>query len=277
VSLRTIALSSSFLLGRRNLYRMSRFLTMCARGDVPNDLEANGETLVQEFAMKCDSSPSIVFDIGANLGNWTASLLQHSKGKAVTVHAFEPCQGTYERLAQRVKEECWTNVLAIPQGCARTPSTSRMRVYSTGAGTNTLIDFYESASANVETVDLTSVDEYSLRNGIGYIDLLKIDAEGFDFEVIAGATRMLKRNRVRLLQFEYNQRWIGARHYLRDAFLLLGPMGYQIGKLVGTSIEFYSSWHWELETYREGNYVACLKDVADRLPQRTPSWLPDAC
>jgi hypothetical protein len=54
-------------------------------------------------------------------------------------------------------------------------------------------------------------------------------------------------------------------------------MGYQIGKLVGTSIEFYSSWHWELETYREGNYVACLKDVADRLPQRTPSWLPDAC
>jgi len=31
-------------------------------------------------------------------------------------------------------------------------------------------------------------------------------------------------------------------------------------------IEFYEAWHPELETYREGNYVACLSEWTSAFP-----------
>jgi FkbM family methyltransferase len=275
MTFRRLALRSSLLVGRRNVYRLSRFLIMGARGDVPNDPRTNGELLVQEIAMKLALSPAVVIDVGANRGDWTASLLNRSNGIKVTVHAFEPCRETYELLARRTRESAWSNVLAVQQACSRSPGAAKMSVHGPGAGTNTLAELIEPANVTVEDVGLTSIDAYCRTNGVKYVDLLKIDAEGWDFEVIAGASQMLGKHLIRLLQFEYNRRWIGARNYLRDAFLLLSPMGYKIGKLVGNAVEFYPRWHWELETYREGNYLACTEEVAARFPQRRPNWLRD--
>jgi FkbM family methyltransferase len=261
---------SSALLGRHNLYRLSRFLINGARGDVPNDPATNGEHMVQEVALRL-ASPAVVFDVGANVGDWTASLLAF--GKPVSVHAFEPCEGTYELLAKRVTEQGWKTVTAVKSACSRAPERAKMSVYGPGAGTNTLVALAEPADVSVQEVQLTSVDAYCRERVIGFIDLLKIDAEGYDFEVISGARDMLGAHSVRILQFEYNHRWIGARNFLKDVFNLLGPMGYQIGKLTGAAIEFYPRWHWELETFREGNYVACSETTAQHFPCRKPSWL----
>ena len=40
-------------------------------------------------------------------------------------------------------------------------------------------------------------------------------------------------------------------------FELVQPIGYKLGKVTPKGIEFYEAWDPELETYREGNYVAC--------------------
>jgi len=78
---------------------------------------------------------------------------------------------------------------------------------------------------------------------------------------------MLEAHRIQVLQFEYNQRWIDSRHYLKDAFELLEPLGYKLGKITPRGIEFYPQWHFELETFREGNYLACLSEHVDLFPQ----------
>ena len=36
--------------------------------------------------------------------------------------------------------------------------------------------------------------------------------------MIAGASEMLDKGAIRILQFEYNHRWMGTRNYLRDVF-----------------------------------------------------------
>jgi FkbM family methyltransferase len=274
MTFRSLVLTSSLVVCRKTLYRIARFLIEGARGDVRSDPRTNGEMLVQKVAMNLSRSPSVVFDVGANRGDWTASLLSHSNGKQVTVHAFEPCLETHERLARRIRENGWTNVQAIQQACSSSAGTATIHINPADSTLNTLSELIEPAFVTVTSVGVISVDEYSRKNGIEYIDLLKIDAEGWDFEVILGASQMLRSKSVRLLQFEYNHRWIGSRHYLRDVFLLLLPMGYRIGKLVGTQVEFYPTWHWELETYRDGNYVACSPEVSDKLPQRKLKWLP---
>ena len=56
------------------------------------------------------------------------------------------------------------------------------------------------------------------------------------------------------------------RSFLRDAFELLGPLGYRLGKLTPHGVEFYPGWDAELETFVEGNYLACVPQVAERLP-----------
>ena len=82
-----------------------------------------------------------------------------------------------------------------------------------------------------EAIDLCTLDDYCASVGIETIDLLKIDAEGHDHLVLAGAGALLERGAIEIIQFEYNYRWIGARRYLNDAFDDLGPLGYKIGKI----------------------------------------------
>ena len=95
---------------------------------------------------------------------------------------------------------------------------------------------------------------------------MKIDAEAHDMEILHGGRQMLKNRAIRALQFEYNHRWILSRHYLKDAFDFLIPFGYSIGKITTHGVEFYSGWNQELESFREGNYLAVLSDCSDQFP-----------
>lgn len=261
------------LIGRRNLYRVSRYLMRAARGDVTNDPQSNGEQMLQEHVLRTSASPATVFDVGANLGHWTASLLRLAGEMhvAVNVHAFEPCQATFLRLSERARQ--WPQVRVSKVACSRHPGTAVMHVYGDGFGTNSLTEPVDGRVSESEEVSLTTIDRYCADGGVESIDLLKVDAEGHDFEVLAGAARMLDKHAVRFLQFEYNQRWIGARNYLRDAFDFLQPMGYAIGKLAGPHVEFYPSWHWEMENYAEGNFIACTEAESRRMERRQPTWL----
>ena len=262
------------LVGRRNLYRISRFLMRAARGDVANDPQSNGEQMVQEQVLRASESHAIVFDISANVGNWTASLLRFADEMKVPVdvHAFEPCSETFLRLRDRASQ--WPTVQLNQVACSRHPGTAVMHVFGVGLGINSLVDPVDDMTSQSEEVPLTTVDLYCKARDIRAIDLLKVDAEGHDFDVLAGAARMLETHAIRFLQFEYNQRWIGARNYLRDVFEFLQPKGYAIGELTGSYVEFYPSWQWEMENYAEGNFVACSETESRRFRRRQPSWLP---
>jgi FkbM family methyltransferase len=266
------------IMGRRNFYRLALFLIREARGDAANDFATNGEGTLQETVLHtARHSPIVVFDVGANVGEWTKCIVRQARreSRALQVHAFEPCKGTFEILTQRLREGDASNVRAVNKGCSSSSGTALMTVYGSGLGINTICEPIgdnppESAS---EVIQLATVDEYCRTNSISYIDLLKIDAEGHDCEVIAGATEMLSSKAIDVMQFEYNWRWIGARHYLRDVFNLLTPLGYSIGKLTSRGIEFYPEWKWEMETFWEGNYVACLPVASLRFSQIRPKWL----
>ena len=265
--LRSILRKSVPLIGRRNLYRVSRFLSMAARGDVPNDPATNGEWLVQGIAIQIDPTPT-VFDVGANIGDWTASMLQVAGSRNISIYAFEPCSATFAQLSERIKSP---QVALVRTACGRQSGTAIMSVFFPGAGINTLVR--DPSAASTEEVPVISVDEYCSVHSIPCITLLKIDAEGYDFEILAGARRMLATKAVRILQFEYSRHWIGTRNCLKDAFDFLCPIGYQIGKLAGSAVEFYQRWHWEMETYREANYIACLPEIASHFRQQKPTWL----
>ena len=113
---------------------------------------------------------------------------------------------------------------------------------------------------------MLTLETYAGTAPLDHIWLLKIDAEGHDLAVVRGARELLAQQRVSVVQFEYNHRWIYGRFYLRDAFELLKPLGYSVGKLTPSGVEFYPEWDPDLETFVEGNYIAAAREVAGRLP-----------
>jgi FkbM family methyltransferase len=181
------------LSGRNFPYRLGRFLMNEARFDAPNDPTCNGERQVQATVLQYAraDNPVVVFDIGANVGDWTNAILQQAKNSTVLqVHAFEPCSGTHEILARRVAAPAAAPfVKTVPKACSSRPGTAKLHVVAVGAGTNTLTSSEQ--PGNTEEVQVTTVDEYCRKTRIDHVAPVKIDAEGHDLEVIRGATRML--------------------------------------------------------------------------------------
>ena len=259
------------LVGRHRVVRAARFVLARARLDVPNDMRTNGESALQRWLldMSGPGHPIHVVDVGANVGHWSAAMLASAQRAGrmddLDLRAFEPSAYTFGRLATTLHGQ---PVRLHQMAVGDQSGTALLRVIAPGAGTNSLHEVPgESADAQIEEVAATTLSEYAERAGLEYITLLKIDTEGHDLAVLRGAGRLFAAQRISVAQFEYNHRWIYARYYLRDAFDLLEPFGYRIGKLTPSGVEFYPFWDTELETFVEGNYVACRSSFADRLPR----------
>lgn len=261
------------VLGRRNLARFSRHLTNQVRLDMNNEMDSNGERLVQGVILAIagkSSEPVVVFDAGANVGDWSGSLLDmasRNNNFNVALHAFEPCLATFKKLGASIdRYRDSYKIHPAHMALSNAPGTMALNVVADGAGTNSLYRHIDLEIDRQESIILSTVDIYSHEHGINHIGFLKIDTEGHDYSVIEGAREMLEKGAIDMIQFEYSHRWIIPRHFLRDVFELLQPYGFRIGKITPEGIEFYDEWHFELESFREGNYLACKAEHVSLFP-----------
>ncbi len=264
---------------RRLFWRLGRRVYMMARHDFSNRLTTNGEVQLQRDVLSLlheRSVAPVVFDVGANVGDWTLSLIAQSRSIdpriALDVHAFEPFPSTFQTLTRRLKEyteggfvRCNELALSSEDGEAVMVGTSNLETSSLHGGA-------ESSQYERVKVRLQTADSYSREKGIDELHFLKCDAEGHDFEVIRGATGLLERRKVWCLQFEYNIRWVYSRHYLKDVFDLVAGMPYEVAKLTPTGLELLERWHPELERFFEGNYALIRDDVAGQVVSRRVSF-----
>jgi FkbM family methyltransferase len=260
-----------YILGRKNLVRLARFLNNGSRLDVDNNPKTNGETIVQSTVLEYlkHNEKICIFDIGANIGSWTYSLFENSSKKSsLFIHAFEPCSKTYSTFTKNLQSWNLTDNVK-PNKLALSSSISKRSFYSLGPniGTNSLSPPADLTKCEIESVQTETIDGYCVSNSISRIDFIKIDTEGHDMEVIYGGKNMLTSKSIDILQFEYNHRWIGNRHFLRDAFEFLLPLDFIIGKVTPKGIEFYPGWDFELETFTEANYLAVKQSLRNIFPQ----------
>jgi FkbM family methyltransferase len=260
-------------LGRRNAVRLARFLLDQARLDLPNRIDRNGERLVQRAALEHGPDPLVVIDTGAHFGEWTAQLMSEAAAlrRAPELHLFEPSQYAFERLQARFPGSEGAALTLNRAGLSARPGQAMLSMTHRGAGSASLHGSPEGPEADQEPVRLTTLDAYCAEARIARIDLLKCDAEGHDMQVLHGGETLLSEQKVALAQFEYNHRWIDARRYLRDAFEFLEGAGYELGKVTPLGIELYPRWDPELESFREGNYLAVARHARHWLPT-IPWW-----
>ena len=77
--------------------------------------------------------------------------------------------------------------------------------------------------ARVDEVELRTLDEVPGELGLARIDLLKVDVEGHELPVLKGARGLFDAGAIEAVQFEFGERSLYSRTFLRDFFELLGP------------------------------------------------------
>jgi len=165
--------------------------------------EDTGEVyFINEILAK--TQPKLCIDVGAHYGEYSIELLKLTTAKVV---AFEPLPTSFNKLKQntiefseRIKLES-AGVGAIEEESVfhYNPSASDQASFST--------EIKEVNYVNNEhkiTVPVTTLDSYFEKNNITEVDLIKIDVEGFESEVFAGAIRVLTEVRPRFIQIEFN-------------------------------------------------------------------------
>jgi FkbM family methyltransferase len=259
------------LVGRRRMWRLGRALYRAARHDVDNDPARNGERWLQAAVLElfADEPRVVVFDVGANVGGWTRMLLDQvpaARADALDVYAFEPVASTMRTLHERLGgHPRFGRVHPVPLALSDADGTVEMFEVEPNGTTNSLHPDPFQPARRV-TIETQTTDTFRAHSGIGKVHLLKVDAEGHDFNVLRGAAGLFAQERVMVAQFEYNHRWVYARHYLKDVFDFARDLPYAVGKLTPGGVELYDGWHFELERFFEANYVLVHRSLIGRLP-----------
>jgi FkbM family methyltransferase len=269
------------LVGRRAVYRIGRSLYQKARGDVANDMKSNGEMLIQKCVVSAWKNSSfseqrlVVFDVGANVGDWSNALVERLSTTAMhetaDLYIFEPVPSTFDFLKKRLGSD---NSALHYENVALSSENGESTIYvsAPNAGTNSLHASSQSGEQEQISIVKVTAADFCSTNNIQKIHLLKCDTEGHDMEVIRGALPLLTEEKISILQFEYNHRWIYARNYLRDVFIVIEKLPYKLVMLQPDHLWVFSEWHPELERFFEANYALVHEDALDWFPTKCISW-----
>lgn len=152
-----------------------------------------------------------VFDVGANVGQ-SARRYREWFPRAKLL-CFEPASGTFERLQRGLGNEpnvrCFRLALGAARGRARMvvePNSELSFVVGAAGGAAA------SAGAHEEDVELTTLDDFCRERSIERIGLLKLDTEGGELDVLAGAAGLLREQRIELIQVEAGMNDDNRRH-----------------------------------------------------------------
>jgi FkbM family methyltransferase len=198
----------------------------------------------------------VFFDVGANVGEWTAALLE--RAPAARGVLVEPGPEAGERLRTRFGDR--VEIVAAAAGDQEGVATFWEE---TGAGERSSVVPGFSDDAVERSVPMTTIDALATTYGLNRIDLLKIDVEGFDARVIRGASGLLKQRRVGAMQFEYNRPWASAGDTLLGTIRELDELGYRTSLLTPQGLRHIESQWGEYFDYT--NLVA-LPEGSDLIP-----------
>ncbi len=161
----------------------------------------------------------VCLDVGANVGFYTCHLAR-AVGSRGRVFAFEPEPRNAMRIETNVKlngvaDRVFVEHMAVSDEVGWT-TFHRAAPEHSGWGSLRNYPKFHGDTARVQT---TTIDAFMQERKIESAGLLKVDVEGGDPEVYAGARQSLARGAFRFIMAEWNGVWFPQRGMCLDEFL----------------------------------------------------------
>ncbi len=197
------------------------------------NLQVTGELhLIQnELPRLIHSTTPVIFDVGANVGEFSLFLRAHFP--EATIFAFEPIPTTFTQLRLNTDGKS-IHLMNFGLGAQNDILTMYLNAIDPTSPMATLHrdalapppggETISSISVPIKTVDAICEEE-----DISFIDLLKSDTEGHDMSVLKGASTMIRKDKIGAILFEFNSMNIASRVFLKDYYDFLS--GYRFYRL----------------------------------------------
>lgn len=227
------------------------------------DMNDNGEKALVRKLSQILTNKSVIFDVGANVGDWTSLVIDCFQN--YEVHIFEISESTYQTLKTRFagnKSITINNIALSDQG-----GQVEYIDFGKNSGLNSLLlnASYHKREFKVVCASAMKGDNYCKINGIDRINFLKIDTEGADYFVLKGFENTLQRNVIDIIQFEYGYTHGDAKTLMKDFFEMFEQYGYIVGHLRKIGICFKKFEYTDNDFKSGPNYIACLPQYKDIL------------
>jgi FkbM family methyltransferase len=221
---------------------------------IGRSLDAYGEWAQHEIdlAAKFIGPSDVVLDVGACIGTHSVAFASHLRDGGV-VHAFEPFCRNFKVLQKNVSLPGRDNIVTHNVAVSNSVGTAAFFEGAENIGAGSIGSGPEtSETAQVETVTL---DGY----GFARVDFIKIDVEGHESSVLAGASDIL-RNRRPVIYLEVNDIDCGAR-----SLETIQPFEYMVYGDVSTAFNPNNFFGNAEDIYQGGKECALLLVPAEKI------------
>jgi FkbM family methyltransferase len=140
-------------------------------------------------------APRHVVDVGANRGMWTRAAFKYFRDPVYTL--VEPQDHLRSYSQDLVAQGCKLNW--INAGCGDFCGTLPL-IVSHRDDSSTFVDWHKNPTAQRITVPMITLNQIVASSDAGLPEMVKIDAEGFDLKVLAGASDLLGKTDIFLIE-----------------------------------------------------------------------------
>lgn len=206
----------------------------------------------------------VVFDVGANAGEWSKAVLANN-AKA-EIHLFEPQPSLVPRLYKNLSKYIDNNQIFISNAALSDDQRFvNFHLYAEDLDSG-LSSIHRRTSAEASglvgppsrqcIIPTKTLDTYCHEMGIHRIDFLKIDTEGHELSVLKGSQRMISSGDIDFIQFEYGGTYLDSGATLKDVFCILQFYNYRIFKITNKSLLYVEQYTSSIDDYQYANYLA---------------------
>ncbi len=198
---------------------------------------------------------AIVFDIGANVGDWSKFAIDEYSDLEYSLYMFEPAQNTFDRLISNISASTKNKFFKLAFG----DSIGESVIY---------YDYDMQGSASIlndqnfglsEKIKIDTLTNFCKQECISKINFLKMDVQGYEYNVLIGAKEMIETHNIDIIQFEFDSPNIENKVYFKDFYQLLCN-DYYIYKILYNGFVKIEEYNYKLENYMCLNYLAVRKN-----------------
>ena len=171
--------------------------------------------------------PKTMIDVGGHFGGSSKDFAE----KDWKIYAFEPDPSNRKKFIRNLGHK--KNIILDPRAVGERVETNKV-FYSSpeSTGISGMLAFRDTHE-QVATVDVTTIEEVIKDNKLTHIDFLKIDVEGYDFDVLKGVPWSRLKPDIIECEFE-DAKTLRLGHTWRDICDYLVSFGYTV---------YVSEWH----------------------------------
>ena len=178
----------------------------------------------------------IALDIGANIGLQSIRMSQ-SVGDSGQVYSFEPLTHLQQKFRNNAKLNKSTNIKLFAFALSNVESEANFSISTNNWNQGTFSIGNQNGGSEIQHVSIKVADTVPEIAALERLDLIKIDVEGFEFQVLLGLKQTLEKHRPRII-FEFDRNyWQANNQEINRCLTYLTDFNYTLYQITSIGCE----------------------------------------